>query len=59
MYSALGGTPDGFSVAMAALAKRSDGKLPLIPSGTLSVRKVAEAEVAHGRATSARCNWSP
>lgn len=48
LYSALGGTPAGFSVALSALAKRSDGKLPLIPSGTLTVRKIAEAEVAHG-----------
>ncbi|SDQ27485.1 amidohydrolase family protein [Pseudoxanthomonas sp. CF125] len=48
LYSALGGTPAGFSVAMSALAKRGDGKLPLIPSGTLTVRKIAEAEVAHG-----------
>ena len=49
LYSTLGGTPEGFSVAMSALAKRSDGKLPLIPSGTLTVRKVADAEVNHGR----------
>lgn len=48
MYSALGGTPQGFSVAMSALAKRSDGKLPLIPNGTLSVRKVGDAEVVRG-----------
>lgn len=48
LYSALGGTPAGFSVAMSALAKRSDGKLPLIPSGTLTVRKVADAEVVRG-----------
>ena len=48
LYSALGGTPEGFSVAMSALAKRGDGKLPLIPSGTLTVRKVAEAQVIRG-----------
>ncbi|MET0656273.1 MAG: amidohydrolase family protein [Pseudoxanthomonas sp.] len=48
LYSALGGTPDGFSVALAALSKRVDGKLPLIPSGTLSVRKVGDAQVARG-----------
>lgn len=48
LYSALGGSPDGFSVAMAALAKRSDGKLPLIPSGTLSMRKIGDAEVVKG-----------
>lgn len=48
LYSPLGGTPAGLSVAFAALAKRPDGKLPLIPSGTLSTRKVAEAEVTRG-----------
>jgi len=48
LYSPLGGTPAGFSVALSAIAKRPDGKLPLIPSGTLSTRKVAEAEVSHG-----------
>jgi hypothetical protein len=49
LYSPLGGTPAGFSVAFAALAKRPDGKLPMIPSGTLSTRKVAEAEVSNGK----------
>ena len=49
LYSPLGGTPAGFSVAFAALAKRPDGKLPMIPSGTLSTRKVAEAEVTNGK----------
>ncbi|MET0807141.1 MAG: amidohydrolase family protein [Pseudoxanthomonas sp.] len=48
LYSALGGTPDGFSVAMTALSRRADGRLPLIPSGTLTLRKVAEAEVSRG-----------
>ncbi|HEY5972223.1 MAG TPA: amidohydrolase family protein [Pseudoxanthomonas sp.] len=48
LYSPLGGTPEGFSVVMAALAKRADGKLPLIPSGILTMRKIAEAEVANG-----------
>jgi cytosine/adenosine deaminase-related metal-dependent hydrolase len=48
LYSPLGGTPAGFSVAFAALAKRPDGKLPLIPSGMLSTRKIAEAEVTKG-----------
>jgi imidazolonepropionase-like amidohydrolase len=49
LYSPLGGTPAGFSVAFTALSKRTDGKLPLIPSGTLSTRKVAEAEVTNGK----------
>ncbi|UNK49611.1 amidohydrolase family protein [Lysobacter sp. S4-A87] len=48
LYSPLGGSPASFSVAMAALAKRADGKLPLIPSGTLTSRKVADAQVQCG-----------
>ncbi len=48
LYSALGGTPEGFSVVLGALAKRPDGKLSLIPSGTLTTRKVAEQEVTRG-----------
>ncbi len=48
MYSPLGGTPQGGSVAIAALAARADGRLPLIPGGTLSMRKVDEAEVVNG-----------
>ncbi len=45
-YSALGGTPEGVSVALRALSRRADGRLPLIPSGTLTMRKIAEAEVS-------------
>lgn len=48
MYSPLGGTPDNFSVTLAALAKRPDGKLPLIPSGTLTSRKLIDLEVMRG-----------
>lgn len=48
MYSPLGGSPAGVSVALQALAARADGKLPLIPSGTLTMRKVDEAQVASG-----------
>lgn len=47
-YSPLGGTPVVASVALAALAAREDGRLPLIPSGTLSARKVDQAEVRSG-----------
>jgi hypothetical protein len=50
-YAPLGGTPQAFSVAMTALAKRKDGRLPLIPSGTLTMRKVAEADVRKGGET--------
>lgn len=48
LYTPLGGTPQSSSVAIAALARRADGKLPLVPSGMLSARKVASAEVANG-----------
>ncbi len=44
-YSPLGGSPQSFSVAFTALSQRSDGKLPLIPSGNLTMRSVAEVDV--------------
>lgn len=47
-YSPLGGTPNDFSVALAALAKRADGRLPLIPGGTLTVDKVTEVPLVRG-----------
>lgn len=45
LYSPLGGAPAGLSVALGALAKRSDGRLPLLPGGSLSSRKLGEASV--------------
>ena len=48
LYTPLGGTPESFSTALAALAKRTDGKLPLIPGGTLTSRKLVETEVTNG-----------
>ncbi|SOD51072.1 amidohydrolase family protein [Pseudoxanthomonas wuyuanensis] len=48
LYTPLGGTPQSSSVAIAALARRADGRLPLVPSGALSARKVASTEVANG-----------
>lgn len=48
IYSPLNGTPQAFSVALTALAKRPDGKLPMIPSGTLTSRKLMEMEVTRG-----------
>lgn len=45
LYSPLGGTPAGLSVALGALAQRSDGQLPLLPGGSLSSRKLGEAQV--------------
>jgi hypothetical protein len=44
-YTPLGGSPQSLAVAFAALSRRSDGKLPLIPSGTLTMRPVAEVDV--------------
>ena len=38
---------------LGALAKRTDGKLPTDTDGTLTARKVGEAHVRHGDATSA------
>lgn len=48
LYAPLGGTPQAFSVAITALSKAPDGKLPLIPSGVLTARKLADAEVTRG-----------
>lgn len=50
-YWALGGTPQSMSAALTALARRDDGKLPLIPSGSLSMRAVAQADVINGAET--------
>jgi imidazolonepropionase-like amidohydrolase len=47
-YWPLGGTPQAGAEVLAALARRADGRLPLIPSGSLSMRVVAEVEVARG-----------
>ncbi|KGM55863.1 amidohydrolase [Lysobacter daejeonensis GH1-9] len=51
MYAPLGGSPAMASVSLGALAKRPDGKLPLIPGGTLSARKITEVEVKRGQDT--------
>jgi hypothetical protein len=48
LYSPLGGTPATISVAIAALAKNPDGKVPMIPSGVLSGRKLLEVELSKG-----------
>lgn len=50
-YLPLGGTPQASSAAIAALAARADGKLPLLPSGTLTMRTIDQADVvdAQGR----------
>jgi hypothetical protein len=48
-YSPLGGTPETSTVAVAALLKRPDGKLPLVPGGTLTVRELAREKVRDAR----------
>lgn len=48
LYAPLNGTPQTATVTLAALAKRPDGKLPLIPSGTLTARKLIDAEAVKG-----------
>ena len=50
-YSPLGGSPQSLAVAFSALSRRSDGKLPLIPGGTLTMQTVAEANVVKGAET--------
>ncbi|MBN6148822.1 amidohydrolase family protein [Xanthomonas sp. AmX2] len=49
-YWPLGGTPASTSAAVTALTRRADGKLPLIPSGTLTMRKLVQAQVGKGGA---------
>lgn len=44
LYAPLGGTPAGISVALGALTKHN-GKLPLLPNGTLSSSKLGQAQV--------------
>lgn len=51
LYTPLNGTPASDGVALAALARHADGKLPLIPSGTLSMRKLAEMDLGQGQQT--------
>lgn len=48
LYTPLGGTPATTSVALAALARRPDGKLPLVPSGTLTQRRLASMDISSG-----------
>lgn len=48
IYSSLAGSPEAATVLLGALAKRPDGRLPLIPSGTLTSRRVGEATVRRG-----------
>lgn len=44
-YIPLSSSFEVFSASLAAMAKRPDGKLPLLPAGTLTQRKIDEVEV--------------
>jgi hypothetical protein len=46
LYAPLNGTVEALSVSVNALARRSQGQLALIPSGTLTMRRLAESSVA-------------
>lgn len=50
-YWSIGGTVQSTAEVLAALARRADGGLPLIPGGTLRMRSVAELDVAKGAET--------
>lgn len=55
LYAPLAGTPASATVAVAALSKRADGKLPLLPGGTLSMRELAREQVeSHGQKRTVR-----
>ncbi|MBB5208360.1 amidohydrolase family protein [Chiayiivirga flava] len=45
LYMPLGGSPQSSSIAIAAVAKRGDGTLPLLPGGTLQQSVAQELEV--------------
>jgi cytosine/adenosine deaminase-related metal-dependent hydrolase len=50
-YFPLGGSPQAYSAALTALAARADGKLPLVPSGSLTMQQVDEADISDGTRT--------
>ena len=51
LYVPLGGSFAPNSVFVAALAKSADGSIPLLPNGTLRMRKLDEIEVTNGSQT--------
>ena len=51
MYVPLGGSYAPNSVFIAALAKSADATMPLLPNGTLRIRKIDEIEVTNGSQT--------
>ncbi len=51
LFVPLNGTFEAASVAITAVAMRPDGKLPLLPGGTLTQHKLDEVEVTHNGKT--------
>ena len=51
LYAPLNGSLEAVSVSVAALSGRTDRKLKLIPGGTLTMRRLADATVTRGGAT--------
>ncbi len=47
-YVSMNGTPEGYAAMVRAALRRDDRKLPLLPSGELSVRKVRTIQVPVG-----------
>ena len=50
-YAPLAGTPASGAATVAALARRADGRLPLVPGGTLTMRELAREQVSNGAQT--------
>lgn len=48
LYLPLDASPQAYTVMLAALARRPDGKLPMIPSGVLSQQVLDRVEVEQG-----------
>ena len=49
LYAPLAGTPQTATVTISAMAKRPGMRLPLIPSGSLSQRKVDEVDITSAK----------
>ncbi len=47
-YAPLAGTPAATEATVAALARRADGRLPLVPGGVLTMRELARESVSQG-----------
>lgn len=48
LYSPLSSSPEAYALAVGALLRAPDGRLPLIPGGTLTARDLVQQEVVQG-----------